>query len=54
MLLLTAALFALPAPDCSYDRSTMLAPDQRTFDQDMTGGRRAPAPRWPCCPNRPN
>lgn len=38
MLLLAAALFALPAPDCSYDHAAMLALEQRAFDQDMTGG----------------
>lgn len=38
MLLLAAALVALPAPDCRYDRAAMLALDYDAFDQDMAGG----------------
>ncbi len=38
MLLLAAMIFALPVPDCHYDRAAMLALEQRAFDQDMTGG----------------
>lgn len=41
MLLLAAALFALPAADCRYDRPAMLALAQQAFDQDMDGGWRA-------------
>jgi hypothetical protein len=45
MLLLASLLFAQAvaaspetAPDCEYDRAAMLALDQKSFDQDMTGG----------------
>lgn len=41
MLLLAAALFALPTPNCHYDRAAMLALRYDAFDQDMAGGWRA-------------
>ncbi|MCR5874961.1 hypothetical protein LRS10_12710 [Phenylobacterium sp. J426] len=43
-----AAALAATAPDCSYDRSALLALDQQAFDQDPKGGWRAIANRPGC------